>query len=133
MPIYLTRNLLLPIGHVVARPARSFAHIYVPKSTLKDHLSGCVEDGCHLGPKPYRSEEEELTSHLLSASKIGLGKTRYEVTRIVEGVAKQKRVLRGEQLSRVVEMLSCQIFKTSLRSEDSTAGVCIDTAPSASP
>ena len=78
------------------------AELYgVPNSILKDRLSGCVEVGCRPGPKPYlhRSEEEELTSHLLSASTIGLGKTRYEVMRIVEGVAKQKGVLSGEWIS----------------------------------
>ena len=73
----------------------------VPKSTLKDRLSGRVEAGCLPGPRPYLqpSEEVELTSHLLSASKIGLGKTRYEVMRIAEGVAKHKGVLKGERIS----------------------------------
>ena len=78
------------------------AELYgAPKSTLKDRLSGRVKVGCCPGPRPYlhRSEEEEFTSHLLSASTIELGKTRYEVMRIVEGVAKQKGVLRGEQIS----------------------------------
>ena len=36
---------------------------------------------------------------MLSASKIGLGKTRYEVMRIAEGVAKHKGVLKGERIS----------------------------------
>ena len=75
----------------------------------------------------HRSDEVELTSHLLSASKIGLGKTRYEVMRIVEGVAKQKGVLRGEQISHGWwQRFLDRNLSLSLRSGDSTAGVRID-------
>ena len=37
----------------------------VPKSTLKDRLSGCILHGSKLGPKPYLhpSEERELKEH----------------------------------------------------------------------
>ena len=43
----------------------------VPRSTLKDRLSGRVKHGTKPGPKPYLSAEEEaeLTSHLLQAVK----------------------------------------------------------------
>ena len=53
----------------------------VPKSMLKDHLSGCVEHGFHSGPKPYLQpdKEGELTTYFLTAASIGLGKTRHEV------------------------------------------------------
>ena len=73
----------------------------VRKTTLKDHISGQADPGSHPGPEPcpHSLKESELASHLLSASSIGLGKTRYEVTRIAEGVAKSKGVLRGEQIS----------------------------------
>ena len=73
----------------------------VPKSTLKDHLSGRVEYGCHPGPKPYlhHDEEGELTTYLLKATSIGLGKTRHEVMRIAEGVAAQKGILKGSKIS----------------------------------
>ena len=78
------------------------AELYgVPKTTLKDHLSGRVIPGSRPGPKPHlqSSEETELVSHLLSMSSIGLGKTRYEVMRIAEGVARSKGILRGERIS----------------------------------
>ena len=53
----------------------------VPRSTLKDRLSGCVAHGVKLGPRPYLTAEEEaeLSSHLLQASDMGLGKTRQDV------------------------------------------------------
>ena len=73
------------------------------------------------------SRAKTSTSHLLSASKIGLGKTRYEVMRIVEGVAKQKGVLRGEQISHGWwQRFLDRNLSLSLRSGDSTAGVRID-------
>ena len=52
----------------------------IPKSTLKDRLSGRVEHGCCPGPKPYLHRDEgELTTYLLTVASIGLGKTRHEV------------------------------------------------------
>ena len=73
----------------------------VPKSTLKDRLSGRVENGCRPGPKPYLQpdEEGELTTYLLTAASIGLGKTRHEVMRIAEGIAVQKGILKGNKIS----------------------------------
>ena len=50
----------------------------VPRSTLKDRLSGQVKHGVKSGPKPYLSaeEESELACHLLQAADMGFGKTR---------------------------------------------------------
>ena len=44
----------------------------VPRSMLKDRLSGYVKHGTNPGPKPYLTveEEAELTSHLLQAADI---------------------------------------------------------------
>ena len=50
-------------------------------------MSARVQYGySHSGSKPYLQcdEEEELSSHLLSAASIGLGKTRHEIMRIPE-------------------------------------------------
>ena len=105
------------------------AELYgVPKTTLKDRLSGRVVPGSLPGPKPYlqSSEESELASHLLSASSIGLGKTRYEVMRIAEGVAKSKGVLRGERISHGWwQRFIARNPSLSLRSGDATAGIRI--------
>ena len=57
----------------------------VPRSTLKDRLSGRVVHGRNPGPEPYLNgeEEKELVGHLINASNIGYGKTRQEVLNIV--------------------------------------------------
>ena len=48
---------------------------------LKDRLSGRVQHGCRPGPKPYlQPDEGELTTYLLTAARIGLRKTRHEVS-----------------------------------------------------
>ena len=72
----------------------------VPRSTLKDRLSGRVKHGTNPGPKPYLTvEEAELTSHLLQAAGIGFGKTRRDVKCIAETYAQQKKVLKGSVVS----------------------------------
>ena len=50
----------------------------VPRSTLKDRLSGKVVHGARSGPTPYLSgvEEDELVKFLLTSTDIGLPKTR---------------------------------------------------------
>ena len=101
----------------------------IPKSTLKDNLSGRVEVGSLPGPRPHLqpSEEVELTSHLLSASKIGQGKLRYAVMRIAEGVGNHRRVLRGERISHSWwKRFIARNSSLSLRSGDATAGVRIN-------
>ncbi len=67
----------------------------VPRSTLKDRLSGRVSRGTNSGPVPYLSatEEEELSTRLLDTSKIVYGKTRCDVTCLVETYVRQKGVL----------------------------------------
>ena len=82
--------------------ANKAAEMYgVPKSTLKDRLSGRVVHGCRPGPRPYLipSEEAELASHLVAAASMGVGKTRREVMGIAEQVAASKGVLKSERLS----------------------------------
>ena len=48
----------------------------VPRSTLKDRLSGHVVHGVKPGPRPYLTEpeERELAQHLKDLAEIGLGK-----------------------------------------------------------
>lgn len=58
---------------------RKAAELYnVPRSTLHDRLSGKTAEDARSGLQPYLSpeEEEELTSFLLQASKIGYPYTR---------------------------------------------------------
>lgn len=58
----------------------------VPRTTLKDRLSGRVKHGTNPGPIPYltREEEAELASFLIECSSMGYGKTRREVIDIVK-------------------------------------------------
>ncbi len=69
----------------------------VPKTTLKDRLSGRVVHGTNPGPTKYLDEEEEraLADHLVVAARAGYGKTRRQVKAIVENVAREKDVLRS--------------------------------------
>ena len=63
----------------------------VPRTTLKDRLSGKVEHGKKSGPIPYlNSKEEELATFLKEASRIGYGKTKREVLLIVQKILEQK-------------------------------------------
>ena len=73
----------------------------VPRSTLKDRISGRVIHGRNPGPVCYLSSEEEslLADYLLKASDIGYGKTRRDVCCIVESYLKQKGSLKGERVS----------------------------------
>jgi len=69
----------------------------VPRSTLKDRLSGQVVHSTRPGPKPYLSptEEAELSSHPLDAPNMGFGKTWWDVKCLVETYAKQRGYLRA--------------------------------------
>jgi len=74
----------------------------VPRTTLKDRLSGRVVHGTKMGPKCYltHEEEKELVDFLVNCSKMGYGKTRNEVLKIVEAVMKKKgRLLGGRHIS----------------------------------
>ena len=68
----------------------------VPRSTLKDRVTGRVTHGTKPGPRPYltRNEEEMLAQHLVQVAKIGYGKTRKQVNMIAENVAKKKGLLK---------------------------------------
>ena len=58
----------------------------VPRSTLKDRLSGKVIHGTNPGPQSYlsSSEELELASFLVDAVKMGYSRTRHDVKCLVE-------------------------------------------------
>ena len=75
----------------------------VSPSTLKDRLSGRVLNGSKPGPRPYLkpSEESELSEYLITAAKVGHGKTRRRIKKksIAESVAKEKGMLKGKQIS----------------------------------
>ena len=66
----------------------------VPPSTLKDRLTGRVKHGTKPGPTPYLNpeEEKELVEFLLNCSKMGYGKTRGQVLKTVEVIAKEKEM-----------------------------------------
>lgn len=65
----------------------------VPRSSLKDRLSGRVEHGTKPGPRPYLSPEEEK-DHVLTAAEAGYGKTRREIKIIAENIAREKGILK---------------------------------------
>ena len=50
----------------------------VPRTTLKDRISGCVEHGINSGLVPYlnKEEERELAVFLKKCASIGYGKTK---------------------------------------------------------
>ena len=103
----------------------------VPRSTLKDHLSGHVTHGVKSGPRPYLAAEEEaeLSSHLLRASDMGLGKTRQDVLTLVGTYVEKKGCLRGKG-SVISNGWWDNFLKRNpmlrLRSGDSTATVQMD-------
>lgn len=106
------------------------AHMYgVPRSTLKDRVTGKVKHGTNPGPRPYLNKEEEqkLANHLVYVAKLGYGKTRKQVSMLVEGLAKQKGVLRKNRISygwwyNFIKRQS----ELSLRRADSTAHIRMD-------
>ena len=101
----------------------------MPRSTLKDRLSGRVVHGTNPGPKPYltREEEAELSTHLLRALSMGIGKTRCDVKLVVEEYAKQKGVLRRSAISNGWwDNVLKRNPALSLRSGDPTAAVRLD-------
>ena len=68
----------------------------VPRTTVRNRLSGRVVHGTKPGPKPYLSndEEKELSSFLQSCANVGYGKTRKDVMSIAQSVADDKGLLR---------------------------------------
>ena len=100
----------------------------VPRSTLKDRLSGRV---IHAGPQPYLDvqEEKELAGHLIEASNIGYGKTRREVFGIVKRYVEQKDnvSLRSPTVTHGWWQKFLKRNPTlSLRAGDSTASIRMD-------
>ena len=98
----------------------------VPPSTLKDRLNGWVLHGAKPGPRPYlrHNEEKELNENLITSAKVGFGKTRRQIKGIAESVAKEKGILKGEQISNRWWQRFLERNPTiSLRSGDSTAQV----------
>ena len=73
----------------------------VPRSTLKDRLSGRTVHGVKPGPRPYlqEAEEKELSDYLITAAKVGYGKTRKEVKGIAENIAKEKGILKTSRIT----------------------------------
>ena len=65
---------------------RAAAQFGVPKTTLKDRMSGKVELGSKIGPAPYlnTTEEEELFELLIHMAKIGYGNTKRDLITIVK-------------------------------------------------
>lgn len=85
-----------------ATSANKAAEMYgIPKSTLKDRLSGRVQPGRCPSLRPYLvpSEEAELASHLMEAAAIGVGKTRSKVMRIAQEIAEAKGVLKQKRIT----------------------------------
>ena len=73
---------------------RAALEFNVPCTTLKDRLAGRVLHGTRSGPKPYLTsqEEKELVELLVSCSRMGYGKTRGEVLKIVQALVNKKGV-----------------------------------------
>ena len=98
----------------------------IPYSTLQDQVKGRVKHGVNPGPKPYLNveEEAEFGTFLKNCASLGYGKTRRDVLHIVEAVAKDKGVLKKENVSHGwwAQFLQRQ-GDLSLRHGDSTATV----------
>lgn len=73
----------------------------VPKTSLKNRLSGRVVHGTKPGPKPYldRNEEKELAEFLQRCSSMGYGKTRRDVLSITEACVSHKGTMRKQKIS----------------------------------
>ena len=84
---------------------RAALEFNVPRTTLKDKIAGRVAHGCNMGPKPYLTyeEEQELVEFLMNCSKMGYGKTRQDVMKLVESYIVKKGITlednRGSKLS----------------------------------
>ena len=74
---------------------RKAAELYnVPRSTLHDKANGKTAEDARSGPQPYLSpeEEEELTSFLLQAAKIGYPYTRKQIIALVQQIVHNKGI-----------------------------------------
>ncbi len=102
----------------------------VPRSTLKDRLSGRVSHGIMPGPVKYLTADEEgmLVDYLLKCAEIGYGKTRRDVCCLVESYLQIKDKKHSDrQLSNGWwEKFIRRNSSLGLRVGDSTAGVRFD-------
>lgn len=97
----------------------------MPKTTLKDRVSGRAEHGTN--PGPTEAEEKELESLLIKCSQMGYGKTRKQVLQIVKKTA----ILTGIDIKKHVSDGWYRRFKKRLpsitiRHGDPYANVCAD-------
>ena len=109
---------------------RAALEFNVPRTTLKDRVAGRVAHGSNMGPKPYLTyeEEQELVEFLMNCSKMGYGKTRQDVMKLVESYIIKKGITlednRGSKLSNGWWVRFLQRWpKLSLRKGDSFAVV----------
>ena len=68
-------------GMPVKRAATAYG---VPRTTLRDRVSGNVEHGTKPGPSPYLSNAEEIANILVDVAKVGYGKSRSKIKRLAE-------------------------------------------------
>ena len=63
----------------------------IPRTTLKDRVSGRVKHDTKSGPQPYLSvdEETELAKFVKQCAEVGCGKTRKDVMHIAQSVARE--------------------------------------------
>ena len=72
----------------------------VPRTTLKDRVSGRVIHGSDMGPKKYLTNEEEkelLVEFLLNCAKMRYTKSRQDVLKMVHSTVLKK----GKQIDKV--------------------------------
>ena len=70
----------------------------VPRTTLRDRISGHVQHGKKPGPEPYlnKEEEEDLANFIEEVAEVGFGKTRKQIKAMVEQTAREKQLLRKQ-------------------------------------
>ena len=78
---------------------RAALEFNVPRTTLKDRISGRVIHGSNMGPKTYltHEEEKELVDFLVNCANMGYAKTRQDVLKIVHSAVLKK----GKQLDKI--------------------------------
>ena len=100
----------------------------IPPTTLKDRLSGKVKQEASGRPRYLNKDEEaKLSNFLKQYSSIGLGKTRQDVMKIAESVAKEKDLLRRNEITQGWWQRFLERQKDlTLRRGDNTAHVRMD-------
>ena len=76
-------------GISVTRASKEYG---VPRSTLHDRVHRNVIHGTNPDAKPYldKTEEAELTEHIITVGQLGFGKTRKQIKSIAEKVVMEK-------------------------------------------